>query len=161
MAKKDYQNQPLKNWQEVDLTLAAMNGLARKILELRQKIEPQIEALAKELNESTAASLMKLDQQEGRIRAFCLSHLEEFAQQKSRKLPNGQVAIRATCSVAIEDEEKTCQVLRQLGKLECLKETCRPVRAAIKNLPPALLEQVGASLVEDTQVKVTPNVVLR
>lgn len=147
---------PLKDWEQVDCALACMNAQAQKA----NGIKMQINELTLELQRELSETLEQLSANEMRIVEFVKGHLSDFGDKKSRKLRSGSVAIREVSSVELDDEAKACEVLRRLGKLDCIKESVKPVKAALKGLDPEVMALIGASVAVDTKVAVKPLVTL-
>ena len=147
---------PLKSWADVNEALAALSRLNAQKDALEGQFTPEIERLTAELSGKLAPVQEQIDAAEERIRNYVTAHAAEFAKQKTRELAAGSVSVRKTTRVELEDEEKTADALMDLGFENCVKITYKPVKAAIKNFEKSVLELIGAAVVDDIKITISP-----
>lgn len=147
---------PLKTWNDVNDVLASLSRLNAQKDALICQFNPEIERLTAELAGKLTPVEEQIEAAEERIRAYVNLHIGEFAKTKTKELACGSVSVRKTTRVEIEDEDQTAAALIDMGYENCVKVTCKPVKAALKNFQKSVLDLIGAAVIDDVKVTISP-----
>ena len=153
MAKKCKE---INSWQDVNERLQSMNALELERKQLTLDLQPRIAELQESLRQLTDPLTEQLNESEQAISAWVLEHKDDFKDSKTKELAAGKIALRSITSVLIADEEKTLKELKKRGFMDCIKETLKPIKTAIKKLlSPADLAKCGCEIVTSESVQIT------
>lgn len=138
----------LKTWLEADDALRELGEQEAR----KERIEQHKDSVINDAKEDARRKLQPIEEQCVRLRSdlelFCIERRDDFAGAQSRKLTFGTVAFKRTSAVEVPDEQATLEALKARGMAGCVRVKESVDKNALREVPDALLADVGATRVE-------------
>ncbi len=145
---------------------SAINEALGKMARLQVRMDDATVVMNDSINKAKAkadAVIAPLDTQYEdlrlKIEAFCLTHKDQFARRRTKKLFFGSVGYRVSWKIVIGIGKDAClRTLDALGLTDYIRVTREPDKDALAALDDLTLAKVGASRVPDDRCTVKPDV---
>lgn len=146
----------LKNWEEVNLTLAEIGEKQRGIEEIETRLNAQIAELKLEASTQVAPMEARIKQLELQLKNFVDEHLEDLGKKKSKELTFGVLGYRKSTKAILPKAAAKIQeiiaALKARGMNDCvITQPDKIDKEALKKYPASDVLAVGVNLkVDDT-----------
>jgi phage host-nuclease inhibitor protein Gam len=114
----------LANWDDVNLTLAEIGELERKLTDIETKMQKKIDDAKLDASVETEPHQKRIKELEKQLKMFVDDHAADFGKKKTKFLSFGKLGYRESSSVKLpKDKDKLEEIIRKIkahGMSDCL-----------------------------------------
>jgi len=144
VTKREKPKSAIKSWEDANEALRQIGSIETGLERIEAAMQDRINDYKKRAEDQAAPLLREKAALELGIKEFAGERKREFADVRSRQMLFGSVGFRKSTKITYRKAAAVVEKLKELGLMNCVKVKESPDKDAMKKLPDARLQQVGA-----------------